>query len=47
MSALSDLLERLRRIRLPPGAAAAAVAVPSPGEVLEGEVRFLQGRYHY
>lgn len=41
MPALNQLLERLRRTRLPPGAAAAAVAVPSPGEQLSGEVAFL------
>jgi len=39
--ALNQLLERLRRMRPPPGAAAAAVAVPSPGEQLSGEVAFL------
>jgi vacuolar-type H+-ATPase subunit H len=38
---LSQLLERLRRVRLPPGAAAAAVAVPSAGDELTGEVSFL------
>ncbi len=41
MSALSQLLERLRRVQLPPGAAAGAVAVPSAGEELSGEVGFL------
>jgi vacuolar-type H+-ATPase subunit H len=41
MSALSQLLERLRRLHSPPGAAAAAVAVPSAGEELSGEVAFL------
>lgn len=41
MSALSQLLERLRRVQPPPGAAAGAVAVPSAGEELSGEVAFL------
>jgi len=41
MSALSDLLERLRRLRPPPGAPARVVAVPSPGEGVEREVVFL------
>jgi vacuolar-type H+-ATPase subunit H len=41
VSALSQLLERLRRVQPPPGAAAGAVAVPSPGEELSGEVGFL------
>jgi vacuolar-type H+-ATPase subunit H len=41
VSALSQLLERLRRAQLPPGAAAGAVAVPSAGEELSGEVGFL------
>jgi len=41
MSALSDLLERLRRMRPPPGAPAAVVAVPSPAEGVEVEVGFL------
>lgn len=41
MSALSQLLARLGRMRPPPGAAAAAVAVPAPGEQLTGEVAFL------
>jgi vacuolar-type H+-ATPase subunit H len=35
------LLERLRRVRPPPGAAAGALAVPSPGDELAGEVAFL------
>lgn len=39
--ALSQLLERLRRMRPPPGAAAAAIGVPSRGEELLGEVEFL------
>jgi vacuolar-type H+-ATPase subunit H len=41
--ALSQLLERLRRVRLPPGAAAGVVAVPSAGDELEREVGFLFG----
>lgn len=41
MSALSELLERLRRVRLPPGAAAGVVAVPSAGDELAHEVAFL------
>lgn len=41
MPALSQVLERLRRLRPPPGAAAGAVAVPSAGEDLTGEVAFL------
>ena len=41
MSTLSQLLERLRRVRLPPGAAATVVAVPSAGDGLLGEVAFL------
>jgi vacuolar-type H+-ATPase subunit H len=41
VSGLSELLERLRRVRLPPGAAAGAVAVPSAGVELSGEVAFL------
>jgi vacuolar-type H+-ATPase subunit H len=41
VSALSQLLERLRRGRPPPGAAAGAVAVPSAGDELSGEVGFL------
>jgi len=43
MSALSPLLERLRRIQPPPGAAAGVVAVPSAGDELSGEVAFLFG----
>ena len=35
------LLERLRRVRPPPGAAAGALAVPAPGDELAGEVAFL------
>jgi len=41
MRALAQLLERLRRLRPPPGAAAGVVAVPSAGEGLSGEVVFL------
>lgn len=41
MTALSEVLERLRRVRLPPGAAAGAVAVPSAGDELSREVSFL------
>ncbi len=44
MSALTQLLERLRRTRPPPGAAAGVVAVPSRGEELTGEVAFLFAR---
>jgi len=44
VSALTQLLERLRRTRPPPGAAAGIVAVPSRGEVLTGEVAFLFAR---
>jgi vacuolar-type H+-ATPase subunit H len=43
VSALDQLLERLRRARLPPGAAASVVAVPSAGDRLSGEVAFLFG----
>jgi vacuolar-type H+-ATPase subunit H len=43
MSALSSLLERLRRIQPPPGAAAGAVAVPSAGDQRSSEVAFLFG----
>ena len=35
------LLERLRSVRPPPGAAAGALAVPAPGDELAGEVAFL------
>lgn len=38
---LSELLERLRRLQPPPGAAASAVAAPSPGDALSWEVGFL------
>lgn len=44
MPALSQLLERLRRTRLPPGAAARLVAVPSAGDQLSREVAFLFAR---
>ncbi len=44
MPALNELLERLRRMRPPPGTAAAAIAVPSPGEQRSGEVEFLFAR---
>ena len=43
MSALSSLLERLRRIQPPPGAAAGALAVPSAGDQLSAEVAHLFG----
>jgi vacuolar-type H+-ATPase subunit H len=38
---LSPLLERLRRVRLPPGAAAGMLAVPSSGDELTGEAAIL------
>jgi hypothetical protein len=41
MSALSQLLDRLRRVRPPPGAAAGVVAVPSAGDQLSREVSFM------
>jgi vacuolar-type H+-ATPase subunit H len=41
LSALTQLLERLRRVHPPPGAAAGVVAVPSAGDELAGEVAFL------
>ncbi len=41
MSALGQLLDRLRRTRPPPGSAAGIVAVPSPGDELTQEVSFL------
>jgi len=41
VSALGQLLERLRRVRLPPGAAASVVAVPSAADELSREVEFL------
>jgi F0F1-type ATP synthase membrane subunit b/b' len=44
VSALTQLLERLRRTRPPPGAAAGVVAVPSRGEDLTGEVARLFAR---
>jgi hypothetical protein len=40
---LTPLLDRLRRARLPPGAAAGAIAVPSAGDELAAEVTFLFG----
>lgn len=43
MSALSQMLERLRRMRPPPGRAAGVVAVPSAGDELSAEVAFLFG----
>ncbi len=43
MSALSQLLDRLRSVSPPPGAAATVVAVPSAGDELTGEVAFLFG----
>jgi vacuolar-type H+-ATPase subunit H len=38
---LAHLLERMRRVRLPPGAPATVVAVPSAGDGLASEVAFL------
>jgi hypothetical protein len=38
MATLTHLLERLRRMQPPPGAAARVVAVPSPGDELSREV---------
>jgi len=38
---LTPLLERLRRVRPPPGAAATMLAVPAAGDELAGEVAFL------
>jgi vacuolar-type H+-ATPase subunit H len=38
---LTTLLERLRRMQPPPGAAAGVLAVPSAGDELAGEVSFL------
>jgi vacuolar-type H+-ATPase subunit H len=43
MPVLGELLERLRRVRLPPGAAA-GVPVPTAGAELSGEVALLFGR---
>lgn len=43
MSALSQLLERLRRMRPPPGAPGGIVAVPTAGDALADEVAFLFG----
>ncbi len=41
MSSLTVLLERLRRLRPPPGAPAGVLAVPSAGDDVAGEVAFL------
>ena len=41
MSALSELLQRLRRVRPPPGGPATVVSVPSPGDDVTREVAFL------
>lgn len=41
MSALNELLERLRRLRPPPGGPATVVAVPSAGDDVAREVAFL------
>ena len=41
MPVLTTLLERLRRMQPPPGAAAGVLAVPSAGDELSGEVSFL------
>ena len=41
MPVLTPLLERLRAVRLPPGAVGSILAVPSAGEELSGEVTFL------
>ena len=41
MPVLTTLLDRLRRIQPPPGAAAGVLAVPSAGDELAGEVSFL------
>ncbi|HSC02237.1 MAG TPA: hypothetical protein VLC49_02930 [Solirubrobacteraceae bacterium] len=43
MPGLTPLLDRLRGARLPPGTAASALAVPSAGDELTGEVTFLFG----
>lgn len=43
MSALGQLLERLRRVSAPPGAAARVLAVPAAGDRLAHEVAFLFG----
>jgi len=40
MPALSHWLERMRRVRLPPGAAAGILAVPTAGDELSREVAF-------
>jgi vacuolar-type H+-ATPase subunit H len=39
--ALTNLLDRLRRMQPPPGAAAGVLSVPSAGDELAGEVSFL------
>ena len=44
MSGLSQLLERLRQVRPPPGRAAGVVAAPSAGDELSREVEFLFGQ---
>lgn len=41
MSAATELLERLRRLRPPPGGPAAIIAAPARGEELVGEVEFM------
>jgi vacuolar-type H+-ATPase subunit H len=41
VSALSQLLDRLRNVQPPPGAAATVVAVPTAGDELTREVKFL------
>ncbi|MGO8906542.1 MAG: hypothetical protein ACLQMH_13100 [Solirubrobacteraceae bacterium] len=43
MSAMTVLLDRLRRLRPPPGAPAGVLAVPSAGEDVAHEVVFLFG----
>lgn len=43
MPALSQLLERLRRVSTPPGAAARVMAVPATGDPLSEEVAFAFG----
>lgn len=40
---LTDLLHRLRRLRLPPGAPATVLGIPAGGEDLEAEVSVLFG----
>ena len=41
---MSQWLERMRRVRLPPGAAAGIVAVPAAGDELSREVAFTFAR---